>query len=486
MTNDKRSTRTPRKLEHLIKSRLTAALPLVHYRPTMWATICLFFSLGFLTPTFAQTAIGASDPVHEEVGIQEDASEGILPVPDYSGDWRTRPFLTGNWGGKRQELADKGLTFDVEWLQVGQGVVSGGRNERWAYGTSLDYYINLDLMRMGVLPGALISFRGQSRFGSTVNQDTGLLQPVNTYSFFPLTTPSNEDVPIAITELNYLQFFSDKVGLLLGKITTMGNADEFSGGEGRSQFMNFQLIYPAVFAQVAPYSTLAVGGLWLPSPKVTVTTLLMNTKDSSTTSGFNDIGEGTSWWTSVDTQHRLGSLPGGMTLGVVYAFDGDFARIGGLNIDPGDGISLERKSEAWAVYWNVWQYLFTEGEPPEIIDPTDGRQDLEGLGVFATLGLGDKDTNPVSWSAAGGLSGRGLIPGRSDDTCGLGYFYNSIQDPRSIALNRLAKSTQGLELYYNVAITKSVALTLNGQWTRSAVRRFDDSIVLGSRLNISF
>ena len=34
--------------------------------------------------------------------------------------------------------------------------------------TNLDYYINLDLMRMNVLPGALISFRAQSRFGAKV------------------------------------------------------------------------------------------------------------------------------------------------------------------------------------------------------------------------------------------------------------------------------------------------------------------------------
>jgi len=453
---------------------------------TLFVIICFPIFISFLSTVFMGVAVGASDPEHEEVSAQENTQEGLLPVPNYSGDWKTRPFLAGDWGGKRQELADKGFTFDLEWYQVGQGVVSGGRDERWAYVTNLDYYINLDLMRMGVLPGALISFRGQSRFGNTVNGDTGLLQPVNTYSFFPLTTTLDEDEPIAVTELNYLQFFSDKVGLLLGKITTMGNANEFSGGEGRSQFMNYQFIYPSAFAQVTPYSTLAVGGLWLPSPKVTVTTLLMNTKDSSTTSGFNDIGEGTSWWTSVDTQHRLGTLPGGMTLGGIYAFDGDFAQIGGINIDPGDGISLEQKSEAWAVYWNAWQYLFAKGDPPENIDPTDGRQDLEGLGVFAMLGLGDRDTNPVSWSVAAGLSGRGLIAGRGDDTCGLGYFYNSLQDPRSIVLNRLGSSAQGLELYYNVAITKSVALTLNGQWARSAVRRFDDSIVLGSRLNISF
>jgi hypothetical protein len=60
---------------------------------------------------------------------------------------------------------------------------------------------------MRVLPGALVVFRAQSRFGDSVNADTGLLLPVNTYSAFPFTEPPDEDVPFTITELNYTQFF---------------------------------------------------------------------------------------------------------------------------------------------------------------------------------------------------------------------------------------------------------------------------------------
>lgn len=417
---------------------------------------------------------------------QEDATEGILPVPNYSGDWKTRPFLSGDWDGLRTKWANKGLTFDFGWYQVGQGIVDGGRNERWAYTTNLDLHAKLDLMRMDVLPGALVSFRAQSRFGQTVNADTGLLLPVNTYSYFPTTDPLDENVPFAITELNYVQFFSDDLGVLLGKITTMANANEFSGGEGRTQFMNFQFQYPAVFAQVAPYSTLAVGALWLPSPQLTVTSILMNTRDSSTTTGISDIGEGTSWWTSVDYQYRARDLPGGGTLGVIYAFDGDFGRIGGTNIDPEGGLSMERKSEAFALFWNGWQYLYTEGNPPESIDPTDGRQDAQGLGVFLFLGVSDKSTNPVSWSAAGGLGGRGLIPGRDDDTSGVGYFYNSLQELRASAIFPLGQSTQGVEAYYNFAITRSAGLTIDLQWTKSALQGIDDAIVLGARLDIRF
>ena len=89
--------------------------------------------------------------------------------------------------------------------------------------------------------------------------------------------------------------------------------------------MNFQLSYPATLAQVIPYSTLAAGGVWLPSPEVTVTSIFMNSLDASKTSGFNDIRDGTIRWTQLETRHRLDSLPGGITFADTYAFEGDFS-----------------------------------------------------------------------------------------------------------------------------------------------------------------
>jgi hypothetical protein len=122
------------------------------------------------------------------------------------------------------------VTFEVEWFQVGQGVVTGGIEKRGAYVTNLDYDLMLDLMRMGLIPGALVSVRGQSRFGETVNGESGLLLPVNTYSYFPFTTSVDENVPIALTELSYLQLVTDELGFLGGKITIMANRNEFGGG----------------------------------------------------------------------------------------------------------------------------------------------------------------------------------------------------------------------------------------------------------------
>ncbi|MHC4784978.1 MAG: carbohydrate porin [Planctomycetota bacterium] len=448
--------------------------------------ILVVLSLG--AEVCGQTEGDKSEPTLAEV-VTEATPGGLLPVPDYSGDWATRPALTGDWGGARQDLANKGLFFDVEWMMVVQGVVSGGLAERAQVANSFDYYVTLDLGRMGVVPNALVLIRGQSRFGDTVNGDTGLLLPVNTYQYFPLTTTLDDDIAFTVTELNYLQLLSDGLAVQVGKVTTMATSNEFAGGEGREQFMNFQLMFSSALALVAPYSTLAVGGVWQPSPHVTVSTTLMNTTDASTTTGFGDIGDGSTWLTSVDFQYRLAGLPGGMNVSGAYAFDGDFTGLGGLYIDPTESqISLGQESETWALAWSAWQYLFTGDEPPEIIDATDGRQDLQGLGLFAMIGIADEDTNPVSWSIAGGLSGRGMIPGRDDDTCGLGYFYNDAQDPDTFVFQdgRRRDSSQGFEAYYNIAIANAAALTLDLQWTRAAFAGIDDSVVLGMRLNLSF
>ena len=36
----------------------------------------------------------------------------IYPVPNYGGDFRSRSYLTGDWGGFRSKLTDRGVQFD--------------------------------------------------------------------------------------------------------------------------------------------------------------------------------------------------------------------------------------------------------------------------------------------------------------------------------------------------------------------------------------
>lgn len=430
-------------------------------------------------------------------------AKGLLPIPDYSGDFWTRRALTGDWGGSRTELANKGVQVDLRWNQQVQSVVSGGRDNGTAYGGNGDLLVLFDLMRMGVLPGALLKFRAESRYGDSVNADAGPLLPVNTDAFFPLTDTLDEPIPFTITNLAYIQYFSEQFAVSLGKIDTLdGDPNEFASGRGESQFMNANFSFNPSLALRLPYSTLGAGVVWLPVKGLEVTSVIMNTADSSTTTGFDKFGDGLTWTSEVHWQYRLGAggdgaggLPGGMNGGFLYSFDQDFTKLGGrLVFAPGQGLSLQTEDDTWAVYWSGWQYLWAAerdgggggGGGGGAINLTDGRPDLKGIGLFARLGTADGDTNPVEWAGSIGLGGRGLIPTRDDDTLGVGYFYASFRTDRLISAGVVRDHGQGFEAFYNIAITPAAHLTLDVQAVEGSIEGVDSALVLGMRLGLSF
>jgi porin len=142
-------------------------------------------------------------------------SQGLLPIPDYSADFWHNSYLTGDWFGARTQLAEKGLQLQVDWTQYAQSIVEGGRDSDSHYGAHVDYLLHLDLMRMGLLPGALITIRAESRYGQSVNAAAGPILPVNTTAFFPVTDHLDDDLSIAVTDLNYTQFLSENFAFTL-------------------------------------------------------------------------------------------------------------------------------------------------------------------------------------------------------------------------------------------------------------------------------
>jgi porin len=59
--------------------------------------------------------------------------------PTWGGDLSTRPRLTGNWGGVRDELGAKGVVIDVDLTVTPMDVLGGGEStggETWG---NVDY-----------------------------------------------------------------------------------------------------------------------------------------------------------------------------------------------------------------------------------------------------------------------------------------------------------------------------------------------------------
>ena len=146
----------------------------------------------------------------------------------------------------------------------------------------------------------------------------------------------------------------------------------------------------------------------------------------------------------------MNQLPGGGSISFYYGFDADLAEVGGLNTDPGGGVVTDTSSDSWAVDWSGWQYLYVEGDS-RTVDPGNGWQDLQGVGLLARINISDKDTNPIYWTVSAGISGRGSIPNRDDDTWGVGFFYNDVQglDRPFLSFNN---ANGGLEACYDIAL----------------------------------
>jgi porin len=415
---------------------------------------------------------------------------GILPIPDYGGPLADRAYLTGDWNGARAALAeDAGIQLDMAWTQYVHGLVDGGRDTKTVYGGTFDTHLRLDLMQMGVMPGALVDIRGLSRYGEFIGPESAQLLPVNTNAVIPETTPLYDDYGMAITALTYIQFLSEHFGMLVGKIDTFdGDQNEFATGRGSTQFMNYNFVFAAPTA-IVPASTLGAGVLLLPSKELTISSVVLNANNTSSTVGFDEIDGGISA-TEARFQYRLGELPGGINGIFIYFFNADFAEFDGkLSFDRGVGLAPATEDESWMTVLSGWQYLYTEETPgEEPLDLTNGRPDLQGFGLFGRLAFADEDTNPWKFTISAGVGGRGIIPNRDDDIFGVGYYYADI-DPRrftGIVANEFEDSEQGIEAFYSMAITPAVHLTADIQWLDTPFKDQDDSALLGLRLRTEF
>src|SRR5277367_607224 len=82
-------------------------------------------------------------------------------TPDtWGGDILSRPRLTGDWGGLRDDLAKMGIVLDVDLLATPQDVVSGGRSTGANFWGNMDYTLNVDTEKLGLWPGGFFKIEG--------------------------------------------------------------------------------------------------------------------------------------------------------------------------------------------------------------------------------------------------------------------------------------------------------------------------------------
>ncbi len=339
---------------------------------------------------------------------------------------------------------------------------------------------------MGLIPGGLLELRAVSRYGKSVNGISGALIGVNTDATHPFSNPADKDIGLWLPAITYTQFFSPAFGVSIGKMDMYGSTNEFSGGEGRSQWWNQNLNMPISPALIIPYSVLGAAAFYVPKPNMLITGLVCTSNDTSNSSGFHELNDGLTALISLEYKYKFNDLPGGFTLMPGYGWNNEFNVINGrITIEEGELVP-STQSDTWFFSADIWQYLWLEDSADQPVNTTDGRQDLQGIGFFSRIQTADNDTHPVDVFFSIGLNAKGLIPSRDNDAMGIAYSYNTTNKGRFLELVGIRDSSSVWELFYNFELTPAVHLTLDAQVFNSAFPNVETATILGTSLQMRF
>lgn len=301
---------------------------------------------------------------------------GPFPAtPTYSGDLLDRPTLSGDWWGRRTKLADTGVTFDIDLLQVYQNIVDG-ENTGGEYGGSADYNLYFDFQKMGLWPGGFLRVYGETQYGDSVIGRSSILA-TNTDALLPL---ANRDIS-TLSALTYYQFLSEHFGVFFGKLETFdGDTNAFASARGKKQFMHQNFVINPVLLMSVPYSGLGGGLMIVPTETSLLTFLVIDKEGSPTAWNFDTLFKDA---TTLASEFRIGihlfDLPGHQLVGFAWSSKNS-VELDQRILVPGGG-DLQRSSDTWAVYYNFDQHLYV-----------DANDDKQGFGLFGRFGAGDPDT----------------------------------------------------------------------------------------------
>jgi len=267
--------------------------------------------------------------------------------------------------------------------------------------------------------------------------------------------------------LNFSQFLSPYFGLTIGKYATItatsGDMNEFAHGKGDTNFMNLAFNVNPVLLTTVPYSTLGTGIIVLPTKdpnQAIVNFLVVSSSGKASTSGFDDLdGNNLTFLGEGRLRTDFFGLTGHQLFGVAFS-NRKFGAIDQSARFIFENGSLDQKKGSWNIHYNFDQYLY---------EPKKGSG--EGIGIFGRFGASDGDPNFMHFFYSLGIGGKGVIPGRSNDQYGFGFYYIDVNNPKLRGLFRntnLLRDEYGFEWFYNIAITPWLKLTPDIQIVRGA------------------
>jgi porin len=417
-------------------------------------------------------------PLSANTNTEVSSTSTLSQPAPFSGTWDSRPKLTGDWGGLREQLRDHGVTLDLSSTAYFMGVASGGLERGSEFGGRNDYWLNVDGQKAGLWTGLFITLHGETVYGDSVNNETGAVVPVNIGRAHPVFSGTES----ALTAVRFTQALSENFVLYAGKINTIDNVQQpFMPGRGLDAgFMNAAFVWSPILGRTMNYATLGAGAAILSKGYPVASLTVYDTRDDSTSTGFHHaFNNGAIIYPTLSIPTKFFDMPGHQSLWGAYS-SGRYAIVDkqSLNqIPPGlpPPTTLERGS-----WWGT--YLFDQAL---WVDPAD---QTRSWGVFGNFGISDGKPNPIKWSAIFGVGGSSPIRGRKQDTFGLAYYYLGYSDDFKDVARVITpvRDERGVELFYNVGVTPWLHITPDLQVITPTLGRAHTSVVLGLRMKIDF
>ena len=426
-------------------------------------------------------------PLSEAAVPVETAPANLLVENPYAGDLFTRSKLTGDWFGARSSLAERGVDLNVYSTSFFGGVASGGRDQAYEFGGRLDYLLKVDGQKLGLWQGLFFDMHAETRYGNDVNGNSGLLAPPNLAMNFPA---AGRNVT-SITGLKLTQALSEKFVIFAGKLNTL---DEFplrfnpantTGLPFLGGFQSSALVFNPIAARTVPYSAAGAGFAVLKDLQPLFSFTVVDPEERATKGAEDLFNRGVTLIPDLILRGKPFGRPALLNLG------GTYSNAQYRSLDPATYLDLFRAGQlgnslanggptatnSWSLYANGYQSLW--------VDPSDEKRNW---GVFAAGGISDGIANPIRYSLSGGVGGRSMLPGRTLDTFGAGYYYLGLSDQVKQLTRpfRPQRDEYGVELFYNIAVTPWCRLTPNFIVARPSSIGLDATIITGLRLQLAF
>ncbi len=412
------------------------------------------------------------------------------------------PWMTGDWGGTRTELLDKGYDFSLEYVGEAASNLDGGYNDNTTarYSDQFAFGLKVDLQKAFGWHDAEFKLAITERSGRNISNDRIGDPRAGTLS-------SSQEVwgrgqTWRLTQMWIKQKYFD--GALDLKFGRYGPGEDFASFP--CDFQNLTLCGAQTANYVNTWYNWPVsqwGGRvkynLTPEVYAQVGVFEQNPSNLEIGNGFKLSGSGTKGalipvelvWTP-----KVNALPGEYRVGYYYStpkaddvFEGADGRP-----QPVSGGDFKTHGSKHG-FWVAGQQQLT----------THNGDASRGLSVFATVTIHDKDTNYIDNFQNLGLVYKGPFDSRPKDDIGIGvariHVNDDAQDRRRL-VNQLSgisdydnpgflpvqDTEYNSEIYYGFHVTNWLTVRPNLQYIRhpGGVDKVDDALVAGLKIQSKF